>query len=151
MRRQGRGCVRKITILIVCPPALSQLIEYLFRDRPEFAVAGTLSGLRSMGQQAEQLSPDLIVADVKPVTTAVCQAVATIKRSNPLSKLILICAARDFMSGARSCGADACLEQEELVRRLLGTAWALSERTTPTAYRTRRAWGYALHSDRARN
>jgi hypothetical protein len=124
--------VREVRILVVSPPALSQLIEYLFRDRPEFKVVGSLSGLRSMGQQSGRLCPELIVANVKPVKTAVCQFVASIKRSSPFSKLILICPARDFMAGARRCGADACLEQEELVRRLLGTAWALSERAKPT-------------------
>ena len=118
--------MRKVRILVVSPPALSQLIEHLFRDWPEFEVVGSLSALRRMGEEAGRLCPDLIVANLKPVKTAVCQAVASIKRSSPLSKLILICPARDFMAGARRCGADACLEQEELVRRLLGTAWALS-------------------------
>jgi hypothetical protein len=121
--------VRKVRILVLSPPALSQLIEHLFRDRPEFEVVARLSVLRRMGEEAGRLCPDLIVANVKPVSTAVCQAVASIKRSSPLSKLILICPARDFMASARRCGADACLEQEELVRRLSRTAWALSERT----------------------
>jgi hypothetical protein len=125
--------VRKVRILVVSPPALSQLIEYLFRDRPEFEVVGSLSGLRSVGQQAGRLCPELIVANVKPLRTPVCRVVASIKRSSPFSKLILICPARDFMAGARRCGADACLEQEKVVRRLLKTAWALSERSRPNA------------------
>jgi hypothetical protein len=125
--------VRKVRILVVSPPALSQLIEYLFRARPEFEVVGSLSGLRSMGRQAGRLCPELIVANVKPVRTGVCQVVAAIKRSSPLSKLILICPARDFMTSARRCGADACLEQEKVVRRLVETAWALSDRSRPTA------------------
>lgn len=119
--------MRKFRILIVSPPALSQVIEYLFRDRPEFEVVGCLSGLRSMGQQVRRLRPDLIVANVKPVRTAVYQVVASIKRSSPSSKLILICPAKDFMAVGRRCGADTCLEQEKLVRRLLGTALALTE------------------------
>jgi hypothetical protein len=137
--------VRKVKILVVSPPALSQVIGYLFRDRPEFEVVGSVNGLRSIGQQAERLGPELIVANVKPVRSAICQVVASIKRSSPLSKLILICPARDFMAGARRCGADACLEQEELVRRLFVTAWALSERIRP-ASRDSRAWGYRRHS-----
>ena len=118
--------VRKVRILIVSPPALSQVIEYLFRDRPEFEVVGCLSGLRSMGPQVRRLCPDLIVANVKPVRNAVYQVVASIKRSSPSSKLILICPAKDFMAVGRRCGADACLEQEKLVRGLLAMAWALS-------------------------
>ncbi len=125
--------MRKVRILVVSPPALSQLIEYLFRDRPEFEVVGSLSGLRSVGQQAGRLCPELIVANVKPLRTPVCRVVASIKRFSPFSKLILICPARDFMAGARRCGADACLEQEKVVRRLLETAWALSERSRPNA------------------
>ena len=129
------GSVRKVKILIVSPPALSQVIQYLFRDRPEFEVVGSLNGFRGMGQQAERLCPELIVATVKPVRTAVYQVVTSIKRSSPLSKLILICPARDFMAVGRRCGADACLEQEEVVRRLLGTVLALSERAKPAASR----------------
>ena len=68
---QRKSSVRKVRILIVSPPALSRVIEYLFRGRPEFEVVGCLSGLRSIGQQVRQLSPDLIVANVKPVRTAV--------------------------------------------------------------------------------
>jgi hypothetical protein len=114
--------VRKVSILVVGPPALSQIIEYLLRDRPEFEVVGRLSGLRSLGRQAGRLCPELIVANVKPVRTAVCQVVASVKRSSPSAKLILICPIRDFMACARRCGADACLEEEKLVGRLLRTA-----------------------------
>jgi hypothetical protein len=130
------GSVRKVRILIVSPPALSQVIQYLFRDRPEFEVVGSLNGFRGLGQQAGRLCPELIVATLKPVRTAIYQVVTSIKRSSPLSKLILICPARDFMAVGRRCGADACLEQEKVVRRLLGTAWTLSERTKRAASRT---------------
>ena len=125
--------MRKVKILVVSPPALSQVIGYVFRDRPEFEVVGRINGLRSIGQQAGRLCPELIVANVKPVRSAICHVVASIKQSSPLSKLILICPARDFVVSARRCGADACLEQEELVRRLFGTAWALSEPTRRAA------------------
>jgi hypothetical protein len=119
----------------VSPRGLCQIIEHLFHDRPEFEVVGTLIGLRSLARQAGRLLPELIVAHVKPVKTGVCDAVASIKRSSPLSKLILICPVGDLMAGARKCGADACLEQEELVLRLLPTARALSKRHRSTALR----------------
>jgi hypothetical protein len=127
--------VRKVRVLIVSPPALSQVIEYLFHDRPEFEVVGCLTGLRNVGQRVGRLCPELIVANVKPVRTAVYQVVASIKRLSPSSKLILICPAKDFMAVGRRCGADACLEQEKLVRRLLGTALAFSKRKKPAASR----------------
>ena len=119
--------MRRVRILVISPPALFQVIEYLFRDRPEFEVVGSLNGLRSMGQRAGRLCPELIVANVKPVRTAVCQVVAFVKRSSPSAKLILICPTRDFMACAGRCGADACLEEEKLVGRLLRTAVTLFE------------------------
>ena len=138
--------MRKVRILVVSPPALSQLIEYLFRDRPEFEVVGSLNGLRNMGQQAGQLCPELIIANVKPIRMAFCQVVAVIKGSSPFSKLILICPARDFVLSARRCGADACLEQEEVVQRLLRTALALSERIGCRLPRVEKSWCKPLHS-----
>ena len=133
--------MRRVRILAVGPPALCQVIEYVFRGQREFEVVGSLGGLRSMGQEAGRLCPELIVASVKPVRTAVGEVVALIKRSSPSSKLILICPIREFMMGARKCGADACLEQEKLVSCLLGAAWALSERLTPAAHSApRRKW-----------
>jgi hypothetical protein len=118
--------VRKIRVLFVGPPALSNVIRHLFHDRPEFEVVGSLPGLRNLAQRAGRLLPELIVANVKPVGTGVCPVVIAIKQSSPLSKLILICPITDFTGGARRCGADACLDQEKLVRRLVPTATALS-------------------------
>ncbi len=118
--------MRKVRILLLSPPALSQLIEHLFRDRNGLEIVGrvdTLSGVAKAGR----LLPELIVANVKPVRTGIGPAVASIRRSNPLSKLILICSVAEFISGARSWGADACLNQEQLVHRLVPTALALSK------------------------
>ena len=126
--------MRKVKILVVAPPTLCQVIEYVFRDQREFEVVATLGGLRSMGHEAGRLCPELIVANVKPVGVAVGQVVAFIKRSSPSSKLILICPIREFMAGARKSGADACLEPEKLVRCLLEAAWTLSERPRPSRH-----------------
>jgi hypothetical protein len=118
--------VRRIRVLFVGPPALSNVIRHLFQDRPEFEVVGSLPGLRNLAQRAGRLLPELIVASVKPVGTGVCPVVVAIKQSSPLSKLILICPITGFIGGARRCGADAYLDQEKLVRRLVPTATALS-------------------------
>jgi hypothetical protein len=103
--------MRKVRILLISPPALSQLIEHLFRDRNGLEVVGRVDGLDGAAE-ARRLLPELIVANVK--------------RSSPLSKLILVCSVSDFISGARRWGADACLNQEQLVHRLVPTALALS-------------------------
>ena len=116
----------KVRILVVSPPALSHLIAILFRDRADFEVVGTLNGLKSLSHRAGRLSPELIVALVKPVQTGVCPAVVAIKRFSPMSKVILICPISDLIQGACECGADACLDQEKLVSQLLPTASALS-------------------------
>jgi len=120
--------LRKITILIVSSPSLSRIIEHLFRDRSEFEVVGTFSGLGSLDRQAGRLLPELIVANVKPVSIRICRAVASIKQSSPLSKLILICPIGDLARVARKCGADACLKDEKVAGHLLRTARTVTER-----------------------
>jgi hypothetical protein len=120
--------LRKITILIVSSPSLSRIIEHLFRGRSEFEVVGTLSGLESLERKAGRLLPELIVANVKPVSIRICRAVASIKQSSPLSKLILICPIEDLARVARKCGADACLKDEKLAGHLLRTARTVTER-----------------------
>ncbi len=113
-------------ILIVSSPALAHVIRHLFRDQPGFDVVGTAAGLRSAAREAERLRPELIVADVRPIGARACKVAASIKRSSPLARLILVGPIRDLMDGAKGCGADACLEQEKLVLRLVPTALALS-------------------------
>jgi hypothetical protein len=120
--------LRKITILVVSSPSLARIIKHLFRGRPEFEVVGTLSSLGSLGPQAGRLLPELIVANVKPVSVGICRVVASIKQSSPSSKLILICPVEELARAARKCGADACLKDEKLAGRLLRTARTLSER-----------------------
>jgi hypothetical protein len=119
--------VRKITILVVSDPPLARIIEQLFRRRPEFEVTGAVSGVEDFGWQAERLLPELIVADVKPVSVGICRLVAAIRQSSPVSRLILICPVEGLARLARKCGADACLTDERLAGRLLRTAANLAE------------------------
>ena len=119
--------VHKVRILIVSSPALSQLIRHLFHHQPEFEVLGSLRGIKSLARRVAQQPPELIVASVKPVGTGLCATALAIKQSSPLSKLILICPVSALTGSALKCGADACLDQEKLVGRLLHTAWTLSD------------------------
>jgi len=135
LRRQGRCRVRKVKVLVIARPALSHVVRHVFRGRREFEVVASLTGLRNLKQRAGALLPDLIVANVSPLRTDIRRAVTCIKRSSPLSKLILICPIREFADGARRCGADACLEEEKLLGLLLPTARALSERPLPAPHR----------------
>ena len=104
----GAAHLRKTRILVVSSPALSQVIEHLFRERSEFEVVGRLGGLKALRRQSERLLPELIVADIKPLTTRVSRAASFIKLHSPLSKLIMICSIRDLMGDALRSGADAC-------------------------------------------
>jgi DNA-binding NarL/FixJ family response regulator len=118
--------MRKVRILVVSPPALSRVIKHLVSGRPEFEIVGSIGSLKSLPQEAGRLLPELIVANVKPVGMGICPAVIAIRNSSPLAKLIVICPITDLVKDALRCGADACLEQEKLVFRLLPTASALS-------------------------
>jgi hypothetical protein len=128
----GGAKARKIRILLVGSSAISQVIQHLFHNQADFEVVGSVRGLKSLAQHADRLLPELIVANVKPVRTGVCPAVIAIKQSSPYSKLILICPVGALIGAARKCGADACLDQEMLVRRLVPTASALSARVLPS-------------------
>lgn len=121
--------MRKTTILVVGSRPLSRIVEHLFRGRAEFEVVGALGGLGNLGPTAGRLLPELIVANVKPVSVRICRVVALIKQASPSSKLILICPVEDLAPVARKCGADACLPDEKLAGHLLRTARTLAERS----------------------
>lgn len=118
--------MNKTRVVFVGPLALSNVIRHLFHDHTEFEVVGSFRGLKNLAQQADQLLPGLIIANVKPVQTDVCAAVASIRQSSPTSKVILICPIIQRNAEARRCGADACLDGERLFRRLVPAASALS-------------------------
>ena len=118
----------KIKVLVVSSPSLARVIRHLFRGRTEFEIIGTLNGLGSLEQHAGRLLPDLIVANVKPVSLGIRRAIASIKLSSPLSKLILICPLEDLSRVARQSGADAYLKDEKLAGHLLRMARTLSDR-----------------------
>jgi hypothetical protein len=118
----------KIKVLIVSSPSLARVIRHLFRGRAEFEIIGTFNGLGSLEQNAGRLLPDLIIANVKPVSLGIRRAIASIKLSSPLSKLILTCPLEDLSRVARQSGADAYLKDEKLAGHLLRMARTLSDR-----------------------
>jgi DNA-binding NarL/FixJ family response regulator len=120
--------LRKTRILVVSSRSFSRIVKHLFRGQSEFEVVGVLSGFGSLGRQAGQLLPDLIVANVKPVSIGIRRVVATIKQASPSAKVILTCAVEDFARAARKHGADACLNDEDVAGHLLRMACALSDR-----------------------
>jgi DNA-binding NarL/FixJ family response regulator len=128
-----RGTLRRITILIVGSPPLARVIGHLFLRRTEIEVVGAVKDLGRLGPTARKARPDLIVVNVKLVSTRMDRMVTAIKRHCPLSKLLLISPIEDLASVARQCGADAYLKDEKLARQLVRIARTLSARQSMTA------------------
>jgi hypothetical protein len=120
--------MHKITILVVGSPSFSRIVGHLFHGRSEFEVVGSSSSFSSLQRLDGRLLPELIVVNVKPVRSGICQAVAAIRRARPSAKMILSCPVEDLARMARKHGADACLMDEDLAGRLLRMARALSDR-----------------------
>jgi hypothetical protein len=117
----------KVKMLVAgTPPALFQVIVYLFHARPEFEIVESPRGARRVGRPGGHPLPEVIVVNVDPFRNGVCRTVQSLKRSSPRSKLILICPVKGFAPSARKCGADACLEVEGLVGQLLPTVQRLA-------------------------
>ena len=128
-RQPGKILRHKVKMLVAgTPPALFQVIEYLFSGWPEFEIVESPRGAGVVGRQGGGPRPELIVVNVDPLRTGVCRTVQSLKRSSPRSKLIVICPVKGFAPSARRCGADACLEAEGLVGRLLRTAQRLAKK-----------------------
>jgi hypothetical protein len=128
---------RKIRILVFSPPALAQLIRHLLRGQPEIEIVGSVGSIKRLAAESGRLLPELIVANWKPVKAGVATVFA-IRNSCLSSKLILIAPLKHLTAGARRGGADACLEQERLVFRLLPTVLALSARRQASPISVRR-------------
>jgi hypothetical protein len=110
------------------PPALFQVIEYLFRGWPELEIVESRRGARAVERQVGWPLAELIVVNVDPLRTGVCRTVRAVKRLSPRAKVILICPVKGFAHSARRCGADACLEAEGLVGQLLRTAQRVAKK-----------------------
>jgi DNA-binding NarL/FixJ family response regulator len=119
--------VKKLRVLMaVQPAALARVVEHLLGDPREVAVVARVEEGRSLPRRAERSSPDVIVANARLLGREIGPAVAAVKDSSPLSKLIVISPFKDLAREARRCGADATLEEETLVRRLPGALKALA-------------------------
>jgi hypothetical protein len=112
-------------MLVYSSAALVHAIRHVFEGRDEFEIIGQSGSVRRLAERSEELVPELIVANLKPVRTGICAAVLAIKHSSPLAKLILICPITDFNHTGRRCGADACLAPEDVFAMLPRTATAL--------------------------
>lgn len=122
--------MRRIKLLIISSASFGRAIEYLFLGLAEFEIVGTVNGLGRLGQQDRRVIPDLILLNVKPVSTGIREVVASIKRYSPMSKVILTCPIENLSCVARQCGAEAYLRDEELAGNLVRMARTLSAQPT---------------------
>ena len=120
----------KITVLVVGSTSFSRIVEHLFRGLSEFKVVGAVSDLGSLGRQSGRPFPEVIVANVKPVSMGIRRLVSAIRQASPSAKVILTCPVEDLAHIARKYGADAWLNDEKLAGHLLRMARALSDRPT---------------------
>jgi len=118
--------MRKITIMVVGSRAFSRIVEHLFQVS-EFEVVGAISDLGSLCRQPVQPCPELIVVNVKPVSTGIRRLLAAIRKVSPSAKVILTCPVEHLAHVARKHGADAWLNDEKLAGHLMRTARALSD------------------------
>ena len=117
---------RRIRILVYSSAPFVHAIRHVFEGRDEFEIVGESGSVRRLVEASEEIVPQLIVADLRPVRTAICAAVLAIKHRIPLAKLILICPLTELDPAGRRCGADACLAPEDIVSRLPRTVSALT-------------------------
>ena len=113
--------MRKIRVIVaVQPRSLLRVIEHLLGGQPELRIVARLSGNNRLSLTASAMLPELIIANARFLGRECRKAIPEIKRASPGSKLILLlCPFEGFARETRDCGADAYLEEEAIVRRLL--------------------------------
>jgi DNA-binding NarL/FixJ family response regulator len=123
--------LQQIEVLVaVEPEPLLNLIEHLLQ-RPEFRVIKKLHQWPALSKQTLRLHPHLIITNARLLGNQAANIIAGLKSASPNSKVIVVSFPHDLSREARQWGADAYLEEEQLVRRLVPTALKLAGSTTP--------------------
>lgn len=123
--RRRKSAERRSTILpttrvmLAGSAPLNGIVTELLDGWPEFEVVASEQAVRGLARKAARLAPDVIIACIRPIGTGVRRTVESIRRSNPRSRIIVICAGRDLMDDARRYGADAYVDQERITAGLL--------------------------------
>lgn len=118
--------MHKVEILVAVEPLpLLRVIEHLLCCRPEFQIVARPSGGSALARQASHLRPDLIIANMRFLGQGAGTIIPEVKLASPGSKLIVTGFPQGFGPHAHQWGADAYLEEEDLVRRLVPTAQRL--------------------------
>lgn len=118
--------LHRVTILVAVEPApLLRVIEHLFCRQLGFNIVARLSSGSAVAGQVARLRPDLVIANMRLLGQAADTIIREVKIASPSSKVIVTGFPHGFEQDARGWGADAYLEEEELVRRLVSTVHRL--------------------------
>lgn len=116
----------KVEILVAVEPApLLRVIEHLFQRQSEYRIVARRRGGSALARQASHLRPELIIANMRLLGPGAAKIIPEVKHASPRSKLIVTGFPQGFGTHARKLGADAYLDEEHLVRRLVPTAQKL--------------------------
>ena len=105
-------------LVVVRTRPLMRVIDYLFCNEPELRIVARSNNGDRLVQYAACLRPELIIAHARLLGKTASETVAEIKRSSPVSKVILIYSSQKSPYELCGCGADACLREEALVQQL---------------------------------
>lgn len=103
--------------------ALRHVVQHLLDREPEVEIVRLG---KSLAQRTRGEAPDLVVASACLSCSPARATIAAAKRSYPGSKLIIVSSVEGFARDLRRSGADACLAEEALVKRLLPTVAVLA-------------------------
>lgn len=104
-------------LIAVQPSSFERLIEHVLHGHPGLRVVGGSSPRASPADKAARLAPDVIIANTRLLGRERGDVIADLKRSSPASTLILLTHAPG--EPVPHQGADACLPEDAVVRRLL--------------------------------
>ena len=131
--------MRKIAVIIAVEPAPLRRIVELLLPPSEFRIVKNIGAWPALAREAFLLRPELVITNVKLLGNGAAKIVSNLKLASPDSKLIVISFPHDLERCARKWGADAYLEEEQLVQRLVPTAYELCGPVRPRIRKTRGA------------
>jgi DNA-binding NarL/FixJ family response regulator len=116
----------KTRILLLGSPALLRVMRHLLGGRQDIEIVGALRDSRHLRRRAARLRPEITVVSLRLLRAEAAHAIHSITAIHPASKAVLIYPDDDFAPYARSCGADACIQEGALASRLLSVVRRLS-------------------------
>jgi DNA-binding NarL/FixJ family response regulator len=95
------------------------VIEHLLRHSEAVEILGSVEEASRLVPLALPRAPDVILANLRLLGKEPSELIAAIKRSSPVSRLVLTSHVEVLPPAAERWGADACIAEEALVERLL--------------------------------